>query len=76
MTGVNVDQWRGSIGLFNRRNISKKYLGAANLTMAFELASMFIVCCNYGTVLWKYCLVFYYYFLTVRCLCRCFLLLF
>ena len=27
MTGVNIAQWRGNIGLFDRKNISKKHLG-------------------------------------------------
>ena len=30
MTGVSIEQWRGNIGLFNRKSIFKKYLKECN----------------------------------------------
>ena len=37
MTGVSIEHWRGSLGLFDRKNISKKYIKGRNDSDGFHI---------------------------------------
>ena len=37
MTGVSIEQWRGSIGLFDRKNISKNRFKGRKVFVGFPI---------------------------------------
>ena len=40
MTGVSIEQWRGNIGIFDRRNVSKKLIQERNMSSTFLITDL------------------------------------